>query len=219
MSSKPQPVYTIGEEVCNSVTHGLGALFSIIGGTVIITLSAVLGDSTAVFSSSVFALSLTMLYSMSALYHAFSLPKLKKTFRIFDHASIFLLIAGTYTPFCLVALDGNTRAQLIISLVWACAIGGVVMCVTALNKTEKINFVLYIIMGWGVVFVLKDVVSSLDMNGVILLVLGGLSYTVGIIFYKMKHIKYMHSVWHLFVLGGSAFHYLCVAFYVLPLSY
>lgn len=218
MSAKPMKRYTVGEEVFNSVSHGVGALLSVIGASVIITLAACFGDLTAVLSSIVYGISLVILYTMSTLYHAFPFDKVKKVFRIFDHASIFILIAGTYTPCCLIALKGNTKGVWVAVVVWICAVSGIVMNAISLEKTEKLSLVLYIIMGWAVVLVIKDIIKALWGPGFWLLLAGGLAYTGGIVFYKLKH-KYMHSIWHLFVLAGSVLHYLCVVIYILPMSF
>ena len=218
MSAKPIKRYTFGEEVFNSVSHGVGALLSIIGASVIVTLAACFGNVITVLSSIIYGLSLVILYTMSTLYHAFPFEKARKVFRIFDHASIFILIAGSYTPFCLVALSGNTKGIWVAAVVWLCAVGGIVMNSISLEKTEKPSLVLYVIMGWAVIFVIRNIVAVLPTAGFWLLLAGGLSYTGGIVFYKMKF-RYMHSIWHLFVLAGSILHYLCIVIYVLPMGY
>lgn len=216
MSAKPLKRYTLGEEIFNSVSHGVGALLSVIGASVIVTLAVCFGGAVEIFSAVVYGISLVILYTMSTLYHAFGWPKVKKIFRIFDHASIFILIAGTYTPFCLISLKGNTKALWVVCIVWICALAGIAMNAVSLEKTEKISLVLYVIMGWAIVAVLGDVVKALEPNAFLLTLLGGVSYTGGLIFYKMKNIRYMHSVWHLFVLLGSVLHYLCIVIYVMP---
>ena len=216
--SKPLKRYTVGEEVFNSVSHGVGALLAVVGASVIVTLAACFGDVLAVMSSIIYGISLVILYTMSTLYHAFPFDKVKKVFRVFDHASIFILIAGTYTPCCLIGLYGNVKGVWVTVVVWACAVAGIVMNAISLEKTEKLSMVLYVIMGWAIVFVIKDVVRALWGPGFWLLLAGGLAYTGGIVFYKMKF-KYMHSIWHLFVLAGSVLHYLCIVMYVLPMRY
>ena len=210
--------YTLGEEVFNSVSHGVGALLSVIGASVIVTLAACFGDMRCVLSSVIYGVSLVILYTMSTLYHAFPFDKVKKVFRIFDHASIFILIAGSYTPCCLLALKGNPKGVIVAAVVWICAITGIVMNSVSLEKTEKLSLVLYVIMGWAVVFVIKDIVAALSTPAFWLLLLGGISYTGGLVFYKLKY-KYMHSIWHLFVFTGSLLHYLCIVIYVLPMGY
>ena len=218
MSAKPAKRYTMGEEVFNSVSHGVGALLAVVGASVIVTLAACFGDVVSVLSSLVYGLSLVILYTMSTLYHAFPFEKVKKVFRIFDHTSIFILIAGSYTPFCLLALRGNTKGVWVAAVVWLCAIGGIIMNAISLEKTEKLSLVLYVIMGWAVVVVIRDIVAALHGPAFWLLLAGGLSYTGGLVFYKMKF-KYMHSIWHLFVLAGSVLHYICIVGWVLPMSF
>lgn len=211
--------YTVGEEIFNSVSHGVSALGAIVGCSVMVTLAACFGNGTAVLSALVFGLSLITMYTMSTLYHAFPFEKVKRIFRVFDHSSIPLLIAGSYTPFCLIALDGNIKGKIVVCVVWLCGILAIVLNVINLDRFEKINLVLYIAMGWAVVFALKDIIRALPKNGFILLAAGGIAYTTGIIFYKMTTVRYMHSVWHLFVTAGSLAHFLCVAMYVLPMTY
>ncbi len=219
MSSKSKKRYTMGEEIFNSVSHGVSALGAVVGCSVMVTLAACFGNTTAVISSLVFGLSLVVMYTMSTLYHAFPFERVKKIFRVFDHSSIPLLIAGSYTPFCLIVLDGNIKGVAVILAVWRCAILAILLNVVNLDRFEKLTLVIYIFMGWTAIIALKDIVAALPRNGFILLVAGGLSYTVGIIFYKMTKIPYMHSVWHLFVTLGSILHYLCVLIYVLPITY
>ena len=215
MKPHPLPRYTVGEEIFNSVSHGVGALLAVAGTGVLITLAACRGDALCVVACCVYSLSLIILYTMSTLYHAFPFEKVKKLFRIFDHASIFILIAGSYTPFCLLALRGNPKGLIVAAVVWACAVIGIVMNAVSLEKTKSIALILYVVMGWAIVFVMGDVTRALWNNGFWLLVAGGLCYTGGLIFYAAKK-RFMHSVWHLFVLGGSVLHYLCIVIYVIP---
>lgn len=211
--------YTFGEELFNSVTHGIGSLLAVIGTVILIVLSAVHGSGLGIGVSLVYGISLIVLYTMSTVYHAIPFPKVKAVLRIFDHASIFLLIAGTYTPYCLIALQGNRTATGVVIAVWVCAIVGIILNAIDLKKTEKLGIVLYVIMGWAILVVLKGIVTALPLPAFWLLLLGGISYTGGIVFYAMKKVRYMHSVWHLFVLLGSVLHYLSIAIYVLPMSY
>lgn len=210
--------YTVGEEIFNSVSHGVSALGAVVGCTVMVTLSACFGNRKAVASSLIFGLSLVIMYTMSTLYHAFPFEKVKRLFRIFDHSSIPLLIAGSYTPFCLIVLEGNPRGVFVAAVVWLCALTAIGLNVINLDRFEKYTLFLYIGMGWAAVLALKDIVAALPTAGFILLAAGGLAYTTGILFYKMK-IRYMHSVWHLFVTLGSVLHFLCVVIYVLPMTY
>lgn len=219
MSAKSIKRYTTGEEVFNSVSHGVSALAAVVGCTVMVTLSACFGNTTAVVSSLVFGLSLVVMYTMSTLYHAFPFEKVKRLFRIFDHSAIPLLIAGSYTPFCLIALSGSRKGTAVIITVWRCALTAIAMNVINLDRFEKFTLIIYVVMGWTAVTVLKDIVFALSLPAFLLLLAGGISYTVGLIFYKMHRIRYMHSVWHLFVTMGSLLHFLCVVIYVLPMTY
>ena len=219
MASEKIKRYTTGEEIFNSISHGVSALGAVVGCSVMVTLATCFGNAKAVISSLVFGLSLIVMYTMSTLYHAFPFEKVKKIFRIFDHSSIPLLIAGSYTPFCLIALDGNVKGITVVLVVWRCAIVSVLLNVINLDKFEKLNLALYVFMGWAAVAAIKDIATALPKVGFGLLAAGGIAYTVGIAFYKMTKIPYMHSVWHLFVTLGSLLHYLCVVMYVLPMTY
>ncbi len=213
---RPLKQYTVGEEVFNAVSHGVFALCAVVGGTVVVTLSVLFGGATEIAASVIYAVSLFLLYTMSTLYHAFPFPKVKYVFRIFDHSTVFVLIAGTYTPFMLITLKGNLKGFIIFVVVWAVALIGILLNAININRFAKLSLVLYLVMGWSVVFAIGDVVKALPTAGFWLLLLGGVSYTVGVAFYVAKKIKYMHSVWHLFVVLGSALHYFCIVLYVLP---
>ena len=212
---KPLHPYTVGEEIFNSVSHGVGALLAIIGGSVVVTLAAVWGGALEVAACSIYAVSLFLLYTMSTLYHAFPFPRVKYLFRIFDHSSVFLLIAGTYTPFMLITLRGNTKGLVIFIVNWAAAAIGIALNAISLKKFAKPSLVLYLVMGWSVVFAIGDVVANMQAAGVVLLFLGGVFYTIGVVFYVLKKVRYMHAIWHLFVLAGSVMHYLCIVLYVI----
>lgn len=219
MTDRTLKRYTIGEEIFNSVTHGTGAVLAIGGTVLLIVLSVINGSGLALASSLIYGISLIVLYTMSTVYHAVQHERAKEILRIFDHTSIFLLIAGSYTPFCLIALKGNTRGLAVVAAVWLCAVLGMVLNAIDLKKTERLGTVLYVIMGWSIVVVFRDIVSVLPTPAFWLLLSGGISYTGGLIFYAMKNRKYMHSVWHIFVLAGSVLHYICIAVYVLPMAF
>ena len=209
--------YTTGEEIFNAVTHGIGSVLAIAGTGALLALS----DRHTWLICLVYGLSLVLLYTMSTLYHSFSGPNLKHIFRVFDHASIFLLIAGSYTPFTLILLRGTVKGPVICGIVWAAAILGVILNAISVKRFEKLSMLLYVAMGWAVVFAIGDVVRALPPAGFWLLLLGGISYTAGIIFYawhKKFHTHYIHGVWHLFVLAGSVLHFICVFLYVLPMA-
>ncbi len=210
-------LYTVGEEIFNSVSHGVGSLFAIIGSTVLVTMAAMKGSAIGVVAFIVYGLSMVILYTMSTLYHAFPMPGVKKIFRIFDHSTIFILIAGSYTPFTLVLLKGSKAALIVFIAVWAAAILGIVLNAIDIKRFTKISMVLYVVMGWAGISIIVPIFHALG-NGFYLLLAGGISYTAGLIFYGLKKIRYMHSIWHLFVLGGTVLHFFCIAFYVLPVA-
>ncbi len=203
--------YSIGEEIANAVTHGIGALLAIFGLIACILLSAING-SLCLLSAVLYGISLVMLYCMSTLYHAVTNPRAKSVLRVFDHCSIFLLIAGTYSPFTLVTLRGTLGTALFVAI-WAVTVFGIVLNAVDLKKFAKLSVALYILMGWAVVVAIKPLYMALPAAGFYLLVGGGLLYTFGIIFYACKW-KYAHFIWHLFVLGGSTLHFLSILLFV-----
>ena len=205
--------YTMGEEVMNAVTHGLGALFAVAGGTLLVASSTLQGDAYKLGSSIVYGVSLTILYLMSTVYHSIASPRAKEVLRIFDHCSIFLLIAGTYTPFALVTLREH-GGWLLFGAIWGAAAVGITLNAISLRRFEKLSLACYVAMGWAVVFQAGTLAAALSPAGLILLVAGGLCYTGGIAFYVLKK-PYMHGIWHLFVLGGSVCHFLCILFNVI----
>ena len=206
--------YTLGEEIFSAVTHGIGAGLSVAALVTMVVRAARSADAYAVVAASLFGAALIILYTMSTLYHALAPEKAKRVFRIFDHVTIFFLIAGTYTPYLLVTLRGPLGWTL-FGILWGLAVVGIVFDAVMLNKFRKIEMILYVAMGWCIVFASKSVLNALAPAGFILLLAGGLCYTVGIVFYAMKKIQYMHSIWHLFVLAGSICHYFSVMLYVL----
>ena len=206
--------YTVGEEIFSAVSHGIGAGLSVAALVTMIVRAARSGDGYAIIAAAIFGAALVILYTMSTLYHALTPVGAKKIFRIFDHAMIFLLIAGTYTPYLLVTMRG-TVGWILFCILWALTAIGIVFDAIMLERFHKIEMVLYVAMGWCIVVASKTLVASLAPGGLILLLAGGVLYTVGIIFYSRKKIRYMHSIWHLFVLAGSILHYFSVYLYVL----
>lgn len=204
------PKYSFGEEVFNSATHGAGAVLSVVGAVLLLRRAS---GADAV-SCAIYGLSLVILYTMSSLYHAVQKPALRSTLRVFDHSTIFILISGTYTPYMLTALD-NTAGRVICVTLWALTVVGIALNCVSIERFKVFSMICYVAMGWCIVFVIKPVVVALGVGGTVLLFLGGVFYTVGIVFYRLKHIPYMHSVWHLFVLAGSISQYLSIYFYVL----
>lgn len=212
---KTKKRYSIGEEFFNSITHGIGIGLAIAGLTITV-IKAVLngGDAIEVASACIYGTTLIIMYFSSTLYHAIQNEKAKKILRIFDHHSIYLLIAGTYTPYMLVTLRNTTIGKVLFIVIWACALLGIILNSIDLTKYRKVSTVLYLIMGWAVVVAIKPLRENLASQGVILLFSGGIVYTVGVIFYALKKYKFMHSIWHLFVLGGSILHFLSIVLYV-----
>ena len=213
-------LYTIGEEIFNSVTHGIGAIFSIVALCLMVTFSALNGGTAIdIVSFSIYGASLIILYTMSTLYHAITNEKAKKVLRIIDHSSVYLLIAGSYTPFALSILKNQDEKRIIILIfVWLLAIIGTVLYSIFKQKVKIFNIVSYIIMGWAVSLLLPElnnVFTTLNIKCCLyLLIAGGITYTAGIIFYAIKKVKYFHSIWHLFVLSGSILHFISVMIYI-----
>lgn len=211
------PHYTLGEEIFNSVSHGVGVALACVGFGILIVLSALYGDAWAVSSSIVYSFSLFALYLASTLYHACPNRRVKGVLQVLDHCSIFLLIAGTYTPYTLITLRGALGWTL-FAVVWGAAIVGVVLNAIDVRKYSRISMVCYVAMGWVVVLAIRPLMASLAWRGLVLLALGGVFYTVGIVFYVIRR-SYMHSIWHLFVLAGSVCHYLSILLYVIPTTF
>nr|WP_240739574.1 hemolysin III family protein [Marinitoga lauensis] len=206
--------YTLGEEIANSITHGVGALLSLIGLIVLIVFSALKGNSLQTLSVTIYGISLFLLYLASTLYHSIQNKKAKQILEIIDHSSIYLLIAGTYTPFTLVTLNGKTGWTIFIT-VWILAFIGIALKPFFVKKFMILSTLLYIAMGWMIIFAIKPLIASLPLGGIIWLVTGGLLYTIGAVFYIWRKLPYGHMIWHLFVLGGSVSHFIAVFFYVL----
>lgn len=213
---KKLPSYTLGEELINSISHGTGALAATAGMAVLIVFAALNGDVWRVVSSVIYGITMILLYLFSALYHSFQAPRVKSVLRIFDHCSIFLLIAGTYTPFTLVTLRSVDpfTGWLLFCVVWIAAVIGIVLNAISIEKFKVFSMICYVAMGWVVVFAIKPLMASLAKGGLLLLLAGGLAYTLGIVFYAARQ-RYMHSIWHFFVLAGSVLHYFSVLFYVI----
>ena len=202
-------VYSRGEELANALTHGIGAALSVAGLAVLVTLTSLHGDAWRVVATAIFGATLVLSYTTSTLYHSFRGEALKRLLRKFDHASIFLLIAGTYTPFLLVNLRGPWGWSL-FGVIWGLALAGVVLKFWLAGRFRLGSTLLYIGMGWLVVIAVRPMLRVMPTDALWLLLAGGLSYTVGTLFYLWKRLPYHHAVWHLFVLGGSACHFFAV---------
>lgn len=196
----------LGEEIANAISHGIGALFAIAATVLLLVHAATYGTAITVVSAALYGFSMILLYSVSCIYHALTPPRGKRVFQILDHCSIFLLILGTYIPIALVGI-GGAFGWVVFGVITACAVFGITMTAVDLHRFKKLSFALYLIMGWLVVFTVRNIFQVASWNGVLLLFLGGLFYSLGIFFYKKKEWVYMHFVWHLFVLAGSVFHF------------
>ena len=199
------PKYSLAEELVNSISHGIGALLSIAALVLCVVTSAIHGNAMAVVASSIYG----------ALYHSFKVNNAKRVFQIIDHCCIFLLISGTYTVYTLVVL-GGAIGWIMFGIVWGATVLGIIINSIDINKFKALSMILYLAMGWVIIFAFKPLAQNLDINGMILLVAGGISYTVGAIFYAIgKKKKFMHSVFHIFVLLGSTLHFFSIILYVL----
>ena len=201
--------YTLGEELFNAITHGIGALLSVAGCVILLVRCHQLGDGVAAVSSAIYGATLIILYTMSTLYHALANEKAKAVFRVFDHVTIYLLIAGTYTPYTLACL-GGAFGWTLFGIVWAAAIVGIVFSSISLRRFQKLSMICYIAMGWVILIAIKPLWQVIGTLPMVFLVIGGVLYTGGVLFYQMKESRYMHSIWHLFVIAGSIFQYFSI---------
>ncbi len=207
----------IRAEIANGITHGIGAGMSMAGLVVLVVLAAKTAGVWHIVSFAIYGTTLVLLYLASTLYHSLPHPRAKRIFRILDHSAIYLLIAGSYTPFTLVSVRGSWGFS-IFGVVWGLAIAGVVFKAFFAGKWDLISTLVYILMGWLVVIAWSPVTAAIPTGGLWLLLLGGISYTAGTIFYAWERLPFNHAIWHLFVLGGSVLHYLAVLIYVLPVK-
>jgi hemolysin III len=205
------------EEIAHSVTHGIGTAFSIAGLMVLLALAVLYGNVAHIVSFSIYGASLIILYLTSTLYHSSRNPRIKRTLQIIDHAAIFLLIAGTYTPFLLVGIPGVWGWSLLI-VVWSMALVGIGFKAFFTGRFEVLSVILYLSMGWLAVVAAQELIARVPMGSLIWLIAGGITYSLGVVFYALWKIPYMHAVWHLFVMGGSMCHYCAVLFYLAPVK-
>lgn len=213
-SSFMTSVESIREEIASALTHGLGAVFALAGSAVLITLAAIHGDGWQLFSSIVFGVALLLLYTASTLYHAIQHPVAKGRLKVFDHCAIYVLIAGTYTPFMLIGLRGPWGWSM-FAAIWTLALAGVVFKLFYTGRFKALSTGIYIAMGWLIVVAIKPMLAAIDLWTLGWLLAGGLSYTLGTYFYHRESIRYSHAIWHLFVIGGSVCHFVAVTAQVL----
>jgi hemolysin III len=207
---------TLHEEVANAVTHGIGAVLAVACLTVAVTFASIRHDVWSIVSVSIYGASMFILYSCSTLYHAIPTPRIKQVLNIFDHSAIYLLIAGSYTPFCLVGIRPYSPgwAWSIFGVVWAIAVFGIVFQCLFVSKYPVFSTMTYLLMGWMVLIAVYPLWKAMGSTAVMWIAAGGVVYSLGVVFYAMKHVKYMHAVWHLFVLGGTLMHYGVVLYYI-----
>ncbi len=207
---------SMGEEIANAVTHGIGALLSIAALVLLIVSGVRNGNGLDVTGAIVFGISMFFLYMMSTMCHAFGLKegKTRKVFRILDHSAIYVLIAGTYTPFCLSAI-GGAEGYIILAVQWTLAILGIVFRAVFYDRFVAVHVAIYIAMGWMVAFFVKSLAAVIPQAGIVLLIAGGVFYTIGVIFYSIRMFKYHHMVWHICVMLGTACHFFLVYLFVL----
>lgn len=211
------PRYSVAEEIANSVTHGLGVLFSIAGLAILTAFASLFGTVWHVVSCSIYGATQIFMYTASTLYHSIPLPRAKAVLRQFDHAAIFLLIAGTYTPFALVNLRGPW-GWTILTVIWGFAILGIVLQTWLIRRSRLVATIPYLAMGWMAVIAIKPLLETVAPGGLLLLMCGGLAFTVGTIFYISRRLRFHHAFWHAFVLAGSMLHFFAILFYVIPLA-
>lgn len=209
------PIPSSREEFASALTHGLGATAALAGGAVLIVLAALHGDRWQLIAAIVFGISLLLLYVASTLYHAIQHPVAKARLKVFDHCAIYLLIAGTYTPFTLIALRGSV-GWILFATIWVLAIMGVIFKLFYTGRFKLVSTLIYVAMGWLVILAIRPVVAALDDWTFGWLLAGGVAYTLGTVFYHRPSLRYSHAIWHLFVIAGSVCHYIAVMAQVLP---
>jgi hemolysin III len=209
--------YSPIEEKINIISHATGFIISIVALVLLVTRASLYGDVWHIVSFSIFGASLIILYAASASYHSVTKPKSRNRLKIFDHASIYVLIAGTYTPFSLVTLKG-TLGWVIFGISWGLALTGIILKLFFTGKYDLISTMMYVFMGWVIVFAIKPLINNFSLEGLYWLFAGGISYTIGAAIYSIKKIKFNHAIFHMLVLIGSFCHFMAVFFYVLPKS-
>ena len=218
MNASPiAPRYSTAEEIANGITHGLGVVFSIAGLAILTAFASVFGTVWHIVACSVYGVTQILMYTASTLYHSIPVPRAKKFLRLLDHSAIYLLIAGTYTPFALVNLRGPWGWSILIAI-WGLAIAGIALQSRLIKLSRLVTALPYVAMGWVAVIAVKPLLDAVAPGGLWLLVLGGLAYTAGTIFYVWKRLPFHHAIWHGFVLLGSVLHFFAILFYVIPLA-
>ena len=218
LSDRTLPDYTRGEEIFNMVSHIVGGSLAVAALVLCVIFSAIKRDAWAVVSSAIYGGTMVALYTMSSIYHGLTVEKAKKVFQIIDHCTIYFLIAGTYTAITLAGIR-NTHpviAFVIFGIVWACCLGAATFTAIDLEKYKKMAMICYLGMGWCIIFFIKPTIELLGLGGMVYLISGGIAYTIGAVLYEIgKTKRYMHSIFHLFVIAGSVLHFFMILFYVI----
>ncbi len=212
--SKKSGHYTVFEEVLNASTHGVGIVFGIVALVLMVVFAAFKGDPWLIVAVSIFGASMILLYLASTLYHAFPWPAIKERMRVMDHCAIYVLIAGTYTPFLLTSLRGPWGWSL-LGVVWGAAVVGCVFKIFFISRWQLVATLMYLVMGWIIVVALKPAIAAVPPGAIWLMLAGGLAYSAGVIFYLCERIPYNHAIWHVFVLGGTVTHFLAIFFFLI----
>ena len=207
--------YPWPEEIANSLSHGAGVLFGIFALVLLVLKSVQMDDTLRVVAFTIYGVSVVVLFMASTLYHAIPMPRAKQVLKLVDHCAIYLLIAGSYTPFLLLTL-GDTFGAVLMVVIWSLAVAGIVFKVFFLHRFHNLSLALYLGMGWLAVLASYQLLANLPRTGIVLLLGGGILYSLGTIFYKSERIPFNHAIWHLFVLVGCVCHFLALYFYVLP---
>jgi hemolysin III len=207
--------YPWGEEIANSLSHGAGVLFGIFALVLLVLKSVQMDDTLRVVAFTIYGASVVALFLASTLYHAIPMPRAKQVLKLVDHCAIYLLIAGSYTPFLLLTL-GDTFGAVLMVVIWSLAVAGIVFKVFFLHRFHNLSLALYLGMGWLAILGSYQLLAALPRTGIALLLGGGILYSLGTIFYKSERIPFNHAIWHMFVLVGCVCHFLVLYFYVLP---
>jgi hemolysin III len=219
MQSAPSPsttsAYPLGEEIANAVTHGLGVAAAIVGLTLLLTKGIPVLSGWELAAVAIYGGSLVALFLASTLYHAIPHPRAKDILKRIDHGAIYVLIAGTYTPFMTIKLHSEA-AHLLLGVVWSLALAGVIFKIFFVHRFQWLSLSTYLIMGWLALFVVYELWHALDRTGFVLLLAGGLCFTIGAVFYAMKSLRYTHAIWHLWVVAGATCHCVAIGLYVIP---
>ena len=218
MKKRTAPLYSIGEEIFSAVSHGVGAGLALVGYGYMLALTIHYGTKIGIVALTIYCMTLFAMFISSTCYHALPYPTAKHILRICDHCAIYLLIAGTYTPFTLLVLP-QPLGYIICAIIWSAAILGIVLNTISLERFAKFSVACYVAMGWAIIFCLKPLVSALPVGGITALAIGGVAYTVGVYFYTNRKHRYFHPIWHLFVLTGAIAHYYAILIYVMPAAF